>query len=66
MTDYFMDDQTVVITEIIESRKKGDNDKAMALAMQLNATAKSRGYKGDNYWLDFCKSMVEFNEAYPN
>lgn len=59
MTAYFMDDQTGIINEIIYLKRQGNHDAAMALAMQLNATASQRGYENDNYWLDFCKTMVE-------
>ena len=59
---YPMDDQFGLIASIIDAHKDGDNDKAMAMVCELNATAEARGF-GDNYWLEFCESMVRAHKA---
>ena len=56
-----MDDQTNTIFAIIDASKAGDLETTKRLTRQLNATAEERGF-GKDYWLRFCKSMVESHE----
>lgn len=62
---YPMSDQADLIASIIDAHKDGDNDAAMALVCELNATAEARGY-GDNYWREFCESMINAHKALAN
>ena len=59
---YPMDDQFGLITSIIDAHKDGDNDKALAMVCELNATAEARGF-GGNYWREFCESMIRTHKA---
>ena len=57
-----MSDQVDLIYQIIDAMHERDNSRAMALVCELNAVAEQRGL-GDNYWLRFCKSMIDAHAA---
>ena len=61
MTNYAMDDQATTISLIIDASKAGELATAQQLVRQLNATAEERGF-GKDYWLQFCKAMVEASQ----